>query len=157
MAQGRNGVCNARQAQGMRYALALLTLVALFAGPDRARAIESARELVDACQDLEKDREGSGKDILIPNSTEALICWGYMQAMQDLSVLVDQHGRRVTGSCPPEETTSIQLIQAFLAYARSHTDELKSNAAAIVIKALQESYPCRQGPTDGRPGPTRRR
>src|SRR5262245_13920795 len=115
---GRERFAMRGRRKAVRYALALLALVALFSGSDKARAIDSARELVDACQDLEKDREGSGKDILIPNSTEALVCWGYMQAMQDLSVLVDQNGRRVTGSCPPEEATSLQLIQAFLAYAR---------------------------------------
>ena len=107
--------------------------------------VDSARELVNACQDLEKDREGSGKDILIPNSTEALICWGYMQAMQDLSVLVDQSGRRLIGSCPPEETTSLQLIDAFLAYARAHAGDLRGNAAAVVVKAFVERFPCRPG------------
>jgi hypothetical protein len=141
----------------MRYALALLAaLTALLAHPDKARAIDSAQELWNACQELERDREGSGNDVLIPNSKEALLCWGYMQAMQDLSVLVDQHGRRVIGACPPEETTSLQLIHAFLVYARSHASELKGNAAAVVIKALQESFPCRQGP-ESRPGPTRPR
>jgi len=138
----------------MRYALALLLTLAIpFAHSDTARAIDSARELVESCQELEKDREGAGKDILIPNSKEALVCWGYMQAMQDLSVLVDQHGRRVIGSCPPEEATSLQLIHAFLAYARAHASELEGNAAAAVIKALQESFPCPRGA----PAPTRRR
>ena len=144
--------------KAMRYALALFsTLAVLLAHSDTARAIDSARELMESCQELERDREGSGKDILIPNSKEALLCWGYMQAMQDLSVLVDQHGRRVIGSCPPEETTSLQLIHAFLAYARSHAGELQGNAAATVIKVLQESFPCRQGPAENRPGPTPRR
>jgi Rap1a immunity proteins len=110
---------------------------------------------VNACQELERDREGSGNDVLIPNSKEALLCWGYMQAMQDLSVLVDQHGRRVIGACPPEETTSLALIHAFLVYARAHASELKGNAAAVVIKALQESFPCRQVPPESRPGRAR--
>jgi hypothetical protein len=123
----------------------LVALVALPAYSDRARAIDSARELVNACRELESGREGAGNDILIPNSREALLCWGYLQAMQDLSVLVDQHGRRIIGSCPPERTTSLQLVHSFLAYARSHAGELDGNAAAVVIKALQDSFPCRQG------------
>ena len=128
----------------MKHVLVLLAaLLVLAAAPDKARAIDSARELVNSCQELEQGREGAGKDILIPNSREALLCWGYMQAMQDLSVLVDQRGRRIIGSCPPEQTTSLQLVHSFLAYARSH--ELDGNAAAAVIKALQETFPCRQG------------
>src|SRR5262245_7757004 len=94
--------------------LALAALIVLASHPQQARAIESARELVNACQELEHGREGTGKDILIPGSREALLCWGYMQAIQDLSVLVDQHGLRVIGSCPPEETTTVQLVQALL-------------------------------------------
>jgi hypothetical protein len=129
----------------MRQVLFLLAALSTLAGfPDRARAIESARELVSACQELERGREGTGKDILIPNSRVALLCWGYMQAMQDLSVLVDQHGLRVIGSCPPEDTTTVQLVQALLGYARAHAAELDGNAAAMMIKALQTSFPCRR-------------
>ena len=122
----------------------LAALAALAGHPDQARAIDSARELVASCQELERGREGTGKDILIPGSREALMCWGYMQAMQDLSVLVDQRGLRVIGSCPPEETTTLQLIHSFLAYARAHTGELDGNAASVMIKALQVSFPCRK-------------
>ena len=129
----------------MRQVLfALAALSALAGDPGQARAIDSARELMSACQELERGREGAGKDILIPNSQEALLCWGYLQAMQDLSVLVDQQGLRIIGSCPPEDTSTLQLVHAFLVYARSHAAELDGNAAAVVIKALQAGFPCRR-------------
>jgi Ssp1 endopeptidase immunity protein Rap1a len=127
----------------MKYLLVLvMALAAVPATSNQARAIESARELASACDELEKGREGAGKEIMIPGSGPALLCWGYMQAMQDLSVLVDQHGQRVIGSCPPEQTTSLELIQAVLAYARAHAKELDGNAAALVIEALQAKFPC---------------
>jgi hypothetical protein len=129
----------------MRQVVWLLAAALALAGfSERARAIESARELVDACQEVERGREGTGKDILIPNTPEALLCWGYMQAMQDLSVLVDQHGLRIIGSCPPEDTTTLQVVHAFVSYARTHAAELDGNAAAMMIKALQASFPCRK-------------
>jgi hypothetical protein len=129
----------------MRQVVWLLAAALVLAGsPERARAIESARELMNACQEVERGREGAGKDILIPNTAEALLCWGYMQAVQDLSVLVDQHGLRIIGSCPPEETTTLQVVHAFVAYARTHAAELDGNAAAMMIKALQASFPCRR-------------
>jgi Rap1a immunity proteins len=130
-------------ARRMRRVLFVLAALAMpSAGADPARAIESAGELVNSCQELEKGREGVGTEILIPGNRDALTCWGYMQAMQDLSVLVDQRGRRVIGSCPPEQTTSLELIQVLLTYARTHANELDGNAAALVIRALQEKYPC---------------
>jgi hypothetical protein len=130
----------------MRYVFLLLTtLLTLATGSQRASAIDSARELVSSCRELEKGRQGAGAEILIPDSRNALLCWGYMQAMQDLSVLADQQGRRIIGACPPERTTSLQLIQSFLTYAQSHASELDGNAAAAVIKAFRASFPCHQG------------
>jgi hypothetical protein len=127
----------------MRYIVVLLTaLAALPATSRQGRAIENARDLVSSCEELEKGREGAGKEIVIPGSGPALLCWGYMQAMQDLSVLVDQNGHRIIGSCPPEQTTSLELIQTLLAYARRHARELDGNAAAFVIQALQDKFPC---------------
>jgi hypothetical protein len=60
-----------------------------------------------------------------------------MQAMQDLSVLADEDG-----ACPPERTTLLELIQAFVSYARSHADKLPDNAALAVSLALHEAFPC---------------
>jgi hypothetical protein len=51
-------------------------------------AIENADELAGYCQSLERGAKGAGRHIVIPSTREALTCWGYMQAMQDLSVLV---------------------------------------------------------------------
>jgi len=43
------------------------------------------------------------RHIYIPSTREALTCWGYMQAIQDLSVLADENGHRIMGACPPEQ------------------------------------------------------
>jgi hypothetical protein len=65
-----------------------------------------------------------------------------MQAMQDLSVLADEEGHRIMGACPPEQTTTLQLIQSFVRYARAHRTELQGNAVVAVFRALREAYPC---------------
>jgi hypothetical protein len=129
----------------MRHTLVLLSaLIAAFASSQKASASESARELASDCRNLEQGSRGAGGHIKIPNTKEALQCWGYMRAMQDLSVLADQDGHRIMGSCPPEQTTLLQLIHAFVTYARSHPGELEGNAAVIVIKALGDAFPCHQ-------------
>jgi Ssp1 endopeptidase immunity protein Rap1a len=122
----------------------MLTLIASLAATSQAGAIESARDLVKYCQHLEKGTKGTGDQIRIPNTRQALICWGYMESIQDLSVLSDERGRRFLGACPPEQTTLLHLIHSFLTYARSHTGELHEKAAVVVIKALQEAFPCHQ-------------
>jgi hypothetical protein len=45
------------------------------------------------------------------------------------------------GRRPPQRTTLLELIQAFVSYARSH--ELPDNAALAVTRALQEAFPCK--------------
>src|SRR5207248_3764749 len=92
---------------------------------------------------LERGAKGAGRHIYIPRTQEALTCWGYMQAMQDLSVLADEEGHRIMGACPPEQTTTLQLIQSFVRYARAHRTELQGNAVLAVFRALREAHPCR--------------
>src|SRR6266700_2187863 len=110
-----------------------------------AHATGSARELVGDCRSLLQAKTGAGEQIRIPFTKKALVCWGCIQAMQDLSVLAAEDGSRIMGACPSQRTTLLELIQAFLSYARSH--ELPDNAALAVTRALQEAFPCkaRQG------------
>src|SRR5215467_8795735 len=62
-----------------------------------AAAVENARELAGYCQSLERSARGAGRHIYIPRTRETLTCWGYMQAMQDLSVLADEDEHRIMG------------------------------------------------------------
>jgi hypothetical protein len=127
----------------MRVAFALLlALIAAFGLCQKAGAVDSARDLANYCRKLEKGGKGTGQHIRIPNTKEALLCWGYMQAIQDLSVLVADDGHRIIGSCPPEQTTLLELIHAFGTYGRTHPRELQGNTAVAVIKALQQAFPC---------------
>ena len=128
----------------MRYARILsIGLVATVAFAWGAAAIENAPELAGYCQSLERFAKGAGRHIYIPRTREALICWGYMQGMQDLSVLADGNGRRIMGACPPEQMTTLQLIRLFVRYASTHRSELPGNAVVAVFRALGEAYPCR--------------
>src|SRR4051812_9561547 len=94
-----------------------------------ARAIDNAHDLASYCEQLERGARGKGRDIRIPNTKEAQQCWAYMQAIQNMSVLVDENGNRLIGSCPPEETTLLQLIHSFVLFARSHPAQLQGNTA----------------------------
>ena len=45
----------------------------------------------------------------------------------------------VMDDCPPEQTTTLQLIQSFVRYARAHRTELQGNAVVAVFRALREA------------------
>ena len=116
--------------------------MAVAAWSGNALAFESPRELADACQVVAKAARGTGWHIRIPASRDALMCWGYMQAVQDFLVLADASGRRILGSCPPDDVTTLQLVRTFLEYARTHPHALTGNMAGSVILGLQEAFPC---------------
>jgi hypothetical protein len=128
----------------MRYSRILsMGLIASIVCARSVAAVENAQELAGYCQSLERGAKGVGQEIYIPRTREALICWGYMQAMQDLSVLSDEDGHRLMGACTPEQASTLQLIQSFVRYARAHRSELPDNAVIAVFRAMREAYPCR--------------
>jgi hypothetical protein len=132
-----------RRTLPMGYARILsIVLVATVAFAWSAAAVENAHELAGDCQSLERGAKGAGRHIYIPRTREALICWGYMQGMQDLSVLVDENGHRIMDACPPEQMTTLQLIRLFVRFASTHRSELPGNAVVALFRALREAYPC---------------
>jgi len=122
--------------------LPVIAGIALLAALHQAQAANSTRDLLNDCESLERGKQGSGRLIDIPRTREALVCWGYMKAMQDLSVWVDQNGNRILGSCPSETVTTLDLIRAFLRYEHSYRGELPSNPALAVATAFQQAFPC---------------
>jgi hypothetical protein len=125
-----------------RLLILIAAFIFAFASSQKAGAVESARELANKCHKIGKDNSSKRRHVYIPNTRDALQCWGYMQAIQNLLVLIDQDGTRILGVCAPEETTLLDLINSFLAYTRKYPSELKENAAAVAIKAMREAYPC---------------
>jgi hypothetical protein len=120
----------------------IIVAIVLLVPSQQVQAANPVRDLLNGCQSLERGKRGVGQLIHIPKRNGALVCWGYMKAMQDLSVWADENGNRILGSCPPERTTTLDLIHSFVRYGRSHRRELPSNAALAVAKAFQQAFPC---------------
>jgi Rap1a immunity proteins len=123
-------------------AMIALALVAVPFSSRPARAFETGRELAAQCKSVDASALRSERDAYIPGTSAALQCWGYMQAMQDLSVLVDDDGKRIMGACPNEKTSLLQMTHAFVGYAERHSSDLNNDAALIVAEALKETFPC---------------
>ena len=128
----------------MRYAFALLlALIATVAWSQKASAVESAGELAKYCQRLRTGHQRRGA--AHPNSEyQGGATLLGIHASDTGSVSSRLRGRNQDyGSCPPEQTTVLQLIRSFVTYARSHPAELEGNTAVAVFKALQHAFPCR--------------
>src|SRR5438445_13405627 len=108
----------------MRYARILsIGLVATVAFAWSAGAVENAHELAGYCQSLERGAKGAGRHIYIPSTREALTCWGYMQAMQDLSVVADEEGNGTMGTGPPEQRTRLARMRSVGRYPSTTPSE----------------------------------
>jgi hypothetical protein len=59
-----------------RYAFVLLMALTACSFSKTASAIENARSLASYCRSLEKGTTGAGRHVRIPNTKEALLCWG---------------------------------------------------------------------------------
>jgi hypothetical protein len=102
--------------------------------------IDSAHSLAHACRLVERMSTAGTKATRVP--ADAVVCVGYMQAMQDFAVLSDENQQRLLGTCPAATTTLGELIRAFLDYFRSHPDRADEKAAVAVIRSFQDAYPC---------------
>jgi hypothetical protein len=66
-----------------------------------------------------------------------------MKAVQEFSVLADQDGKTLLGSCPSADGTTTQVVRLFVDYARAHPDKLDLSAAAVAYNAMADAYPCK--------------
>jgi hypothetical protein len=103
---------------------------------------ETGNGLLQACEALEREARISGKNVQLPARADVHKCWGYMGAVQDLSVAVDETGKPLLGFCPDPKTTLTQLIRVFTNYARTHPQELHQNASMLVLNAMAQAFPC---------------
>ena len=103
----------------------------------------TGRQLLRQCEALERGAVVRGETVRLPSDQDAAECWFYMAAIQDLAATVEEEGGpSVIGSCVPPQTTRMQIVQAFLRYARAHRGDLDLRATALVIPALSEAFPC---------------
>jgi Rap1a immunity proteins len=124
----------------LELAISLLIASPVVAAQQPGR-VDNARTLADICRPVQRSLANSGPRRKVPLAS-GMLCLGYMQGMQDISVLTDESGQRVFGTCPSEDTTLGQLIDAFVSYADSHRDQLDDKPVVIVIKAFRHSFPC---------------
>jgi hypothetical protein len=104
--------------------------------------MESANELLSSCEDFLRAYRPSGVGFTLqPESGPAYECWGYINAIQQLSALTD-HGRTLTGACPAPATSALQIMEVVVAYLRKHPEELHERAGVEAVYALRQAFPC---------------
>jgi len=122
--------------------LIVATLAALASPPLSGRAgAATSSQLLQSCQAV-LDAAGPSESDTVEIPADGLACWDYMAAVQDMSVVVDQHGRHLLGICAPEDTTLMQYVRIFTRYARRQPSPNDENVGALALRALLDAFPC---------------
>ncbi len=123
-------------------ALALMSVCFIFLAGSVACA-QSAREMLQACEMLQRGMHIEGNTIYIPPSTKVNQCWGFVEAVQEYSSLADQYGKTLLDACMGENSTTIDVLHAFVAYLQKHPEKLDLKAAAAAYNAMADAFPCK--------------
>jgi hypothetical protein len=127
---------------GLRIMRAILALgIALLFCNSSARA-QSADELLQACETLERTMTISGDKVSFAQTQPNYECWYFMGAVQQYATFVDPAGQVLLGACTGKTTKLTQLIPIFTKYARSHPQLLNEKAAVVAFQAMQSAFPC---------------
>lgn len=120
---------------------AILTAAALGGMIGRAGAEPPRSELLQSCHNV-LGAVGTSDEATVEIPVAGLACWYYMSAVQNMSAVVDQHGRPLLGICAPAGTTLLQYVRIFARYASRHPDQDADNPAPLVLHALLDAFPC---------------
>lgn len=104
-------------------------------------AAQTTADLLQSCRAV-IDAAGATQSPAVDIPVAGLPCWYYMAAVQNLSVVVDEHGRHPLGVCAPEDTTLLEYVRIFTRYAEEHPQERTDNPAALALRALLDAFPC---------------
>ena len=123
----------------------LLMAIAAFlasVGLGTSAQAQTARELLHVCELLQSGMHAQGTQVFIPPGSDVAQCWGFIGAVQQYSILVDQDGKTFLHARPKPDTTRTQVLRIFIEYARSHLEKLGLPAAAVAVNAMADAFPC---------------
>jgi len=115
----------------------------LVCGSVPLRAQETAEQLLQACENLERGLRFNGKTAYVPSDPDSNRCWGFFSAVQQTTAFETSPGNRLLFSCPGPTTTLTQIIRVFINFAHAHPEKLNERAAVIAYDAMQVAFPCR--------------
>jgi hypothetical protein len=126
----------------MKSVFAVLLGAAVWWFGASAATADTLEELLQSCEAV-ISTAGQAKGDTVDIPAAGLSCWYYVSAIQDMSVLADERGKRLLGICPPRDSTIMDFVRIFVQYAHRNQEEVYGNAAAVAVLGLSRAFPCR--------------
>ena len=127
----------------MRISAPALMSVCFVVLASSVASAQSAREMLQACEMLQRGMHIEGTTIYIPPSAKVNQCWGFIEAVQEYSLLAGQNGKPLLDTCPGEDSTTVDVLHKFVAYLHKHPEKLDLKAAAATYNAMADAFPCK--------------
>ena len=120
----------------------LITIIAIcFVLPPTISAqANTGTEILQSCELLLRGMRGEGEKVVVVR--EGILCWNYMEAVQDVISLGDENSVPLLKACIPSESSLTQLIRIFVAFGQANPAELHKRASVLVMRALWKAFPC---------------
>ena len=131
--------------------LIVAALAALASATGAQAAPLTMGQLMVRCNQLEvtSGNQAKLKSAMTGDVLDAGKCWGHLEAYLDLATveLLDPelpNAVHPLGACPNRDDLNFtQMVQMFMAYARSHPAQYQKPAAQMVANMLAEKFPCK--------------
>ena len=131
--------------------LIVAALAALASATSAQAAPLTMGQLMVRCNQLEvtSGNQAKLKSAMTGDVLDAGKCWGHLEAYLDLATveLLDPelpNAVHPLGACPNRDDLNFtQMVQMFMAYARSHPAQYQKPAAQMVANMLAEKFPCK--------------
>lgn len=114
---------------------------------EAAAQVYSAEEMLSQCQELLATAKTAANpdSIELDNTFASGTCWGAFLSIQQLAtVKIAGAKNQLFRLCVPEDTTLVQFIQLFDAYARRHPERQSEPFTVVALTALHEAFRCRK-------------
>jgi len=138
----------------------ILLFVCLVSQPSVSLGQEAPRsfslgKLTSACELFENQLRTASSSPVTVEGAGAGFCSGFIWAVagfshffsnspnNDCSKGLGPNCRPVLGICLSGSVSDKQMVEVFLTYARSHTEQWHEEASPHVLKAMQEAFPCK--------------
>ena len=94
---------------------------------------QSARDLLTACASSRMTSTGRER---------RRYCAGFVSGVEEAERVLHPGGESARTFCTPRDVRASALADAFVRYGAEHDDELERPAAQVVLRALQQAFPC---------------
>lgn len=106
------------------------------------RADMKARDLLQACRQMETEGQFDGAKISVPDKAASGMCLGFFAAVVGVTLFHAADNSPILGICTPEHVSTYDLVRATEEFVAINPETISDRAIIVVLRAAKKAYPC---------------